>query len=53
MRNDYEIDIIHEGGDIVRCLKPSRTDWLGQVERMGQDGQPKRLLCDEVKGVKR
>lgn len=52
-RYNCEIDDLIKGENIVRFIKSRRISWLGHLERMGRDRQPKQIFEAEIRGVRR
>lgn len=52
LRN-VETDNITQGEEIVRFIKSSKISWLGHVDRMPLERQPKQLIAKNIEGTRR
>ena len=39
--------------NIVKWIKGQRINWLGHLERMGEDRMPKKIFTQELEGTRR
>jgi len=48
-----ELVEISKGENIVKWIKGQRISWLGHLERMEEDGMPKKIFTEELEGTRR
>ncbi|PSN33152.1 hypothetical protein C0J52_26076 [Blattella germanica] len=53
IRYNKEINQIIKGRDIVKFIKSLRLQWLGHLERMGQNRMPLKLHKTKIYSVRR
>ena len=53
IRSNSEINKILRGEDLVRYIKSLRLRWMGHVERMENERIPKRLIHNDIIGVRK
>jgi hypothetical protein len=42
-----------KGENIVKWIKGQRISWLGHLERMEENGMPKKIFTQELEGTRR
>jgi hypothetical protein len=52
-RTNRELEELSKGGNIVKWIKGQRISWLAHLERMEEDGMPKKIFIQEVEGTRR
>ena len=48
-----ELEEMSKGENKVKWIKGQRISWLGHLERMEEDGMPKIIFTQELKGTRR
>jgi hypothetical protein len=44
---------MRKGENTVKWIKRQRISWLGHLERMEEDGMPKKIFTQELEGSRR
>jgi len=52
-QTNRELEEMSNGENIVKCIKGQRISWLGHLERMEDDGVPKKIFIQELEGTRR
>jgi hypothetical protein len=52
-RTNPELETISKGENIVKRLKGQRISWLDHLERMEEEGMPKKMFTQELEGTRR
>ena len=52
-RTSRELEEVSKGENIVKWIKGQRVCWLGHLERMEEDRMPKKILAQELEGMRR
>jgi hypothetical protein len=50
IRTNRELEEMSKGENIVKWIKGQRISWLGHLERMEENGMPKMIFSQELKG---
>jgi hypothetical protein len=50
---NQEIEELNKGENIVKWIKGRRISWLGHLERMKEDGMPKKIFTQELEETRR
>ena len=52
-RTNRELEEMSKGENVVKLIKGQRISWLGHLERMEEDGMPKKIFTQELEGTRR
>jgi hypothetical protein len=52
-RTNQELEELSKGENIVKWIKEQRISWLGHLERMEENGMPKKIFTQELEGPRR
>jgi hypothetical protein len=52
-KTNRELEELTKGENIIKWIKGQRISWLGHLERMEEDGMPKKIFTQELKGTRR
>ena len=52
-RTNRELEEMSKGENIVKWIKGQRISWLVHLERMEEDGMPKKIFTQELEGTRR
>jgi len=52
-RTNRELEELSKGENIVKWIKGQSISWLGHLERMEEDRMPKKILTQELEGMRR
>jgi hypothetical protein len=52
-RTNRELEELSKEENIVKWIKGQRISWLGHLERMEEDGMPKKIFTQELEGTRR
>jgi len=52
-RKNRELEEMSKGENIVKWINGQRISWLGHLERMEEDRMPKKILIEELVGMRR
>jgi hypothetical protein len=52
-RTSRELEEVSKGENIVKWIKGQRICWLGHLQRMEKDRMPKKILAQELEGMRR
>jgi len=52
-RMNRELEELSKGENIVKWIKGQRISWLGHLDRMEEDGMPKKIFTQELEGTRR
>ena len=52
-RTNRELEELNKGENIVKWIKGQRINWLGQLERMADDGVSKKIFTQELERTRR
>jgi hypothetical protein len=52
IRMNRELEELNKGENIVKWIKGQRISWLGHLERMEEDGMPKKIFTQELEGTR-
>ena len=53
IRTNRELEELNKGENIVKWIKGQRISWLGHLERMEEDGMPRKIFTQELEGPRR
>jgi hypothetical protein len=51
IRTNRELEKLNKGENRVTLIKEQRISWLGHLERMEEDGMPKKIFTQELEGT--
>ena len=52
-RTNRELGEMSKGDNVVKWIKGQRISWLGHLERMEEDGMPKKIFTQELERTRR
>jgi hypothetical protein len=52
-RKNRELEEMSKGENILKWIKGQRISWLGHLERMEEDGMPKKIFTQELERTMR
>ena len=52
-RTNRELEEKSKGENIVKWIKGQRISWLGHLERIEEDRMPKKILTQELEGMRK